>query len=70
MPPPASLARALATYVANASQDATLVSALADARGAGDTGALVTDVHKQRQFARDGDRALAGKGFTRCGRRR
>ena len=68
--PPPSLARAWAQYVSAVKQEKADISGMADAIGAGDTATLTRDATQARQLTEQAKQALAGKGFSHCGRGR
>ena len=68
--PPPSLATAWAQYVSAVKQEKTDISGMADAIGAGDTATLTRDATQARQLTEQAKQALAGKGFSHCGRGR
>jgi hypothetical protein len=65
---PPSLAQRWNTYVSDVKQEETDISGMADALGARDTATLTRDLNQARKLVSQGKAALAGKGFSHCGR--
>ena len=64
---PPSLSTSWGTFVSDLKQETTDVSAMADAIGAGDSASFTGYLDGVRQVDQQGNKALAGKGFSHCG---